>query len=98
MERFPLQDREPNLDLVKPGCSRRREVETHVPMSFEPLIILGLVSVEIVEGDMDGRGWVSRDASNSPRPPARRSVRAKHHAVPSSAPAPELQAPHDPPA
>ena len=61
MERFPLRDREPNLDLVKPGCSRRREVETHVPMSFEPLIILGLVSVEIVEDDMDGRGWVSRD-------------------------------------
>jgi len=61
IQRLALQDREPNLDLVEPGSPRRREVEMHVRMTFEPSIILGLVSVEVVEDDMDGRGRVSHD-------------------------------------
>ena len=56
-----LQDREPDFDLVEPGGPRRREVEVHVRMALEPAVVLGLVGVEVVEDDMDGRvGWRRR--------------------------------------
>ena len=29
-ERLPLQDREPNLDLIEPGRACRREVKLHI--------------------------------------------------------------------
>ena len=54
VQRLSLQDREPDFDLVEPGGPRRREVETHVRMTFEPAIVPGLVGVQVVEDDMDG--------------------------------------------
>ena len=45
VQRLSLQDREPDFDLVEPGGPRRREVETHVRMTFEPAIVPGLVGV-----------------------------------------------------
>ena len=50
-ERLPLQDREPYLDLVEPGRTRRREMELHIGMGLEPVLIL-LVGVEVVEDDV----------------------------------------------
>src|SRR5258705_10097039 len=47
------QDREPDLDLVEPRGTGRREVEAHVGMAREPTVVLRLVGVEIVEDDMD---------------------------------------------
>ena len=44
VQRLSLQDREPDFDLVEPGGPRRREVEMHVRMTFEPAIVPGLVS------------------------------------------------------
>jgi hypothetical protein len=41
-----LQDGEPDLDLVEPRGSGRREVETNVGMTLEPAVVLGLVGVE----------------------------------------------------
>ena len=61
MQRPSLQDREPVFDLVEPGGPRRREVETHVRMTFEPAIVPGLVGVQVVEDDMDGRIRVCGD-------------------------------------
>ena len=49
-----FQDREPALDLIKPGGSGRREVEMDVRVTLEPAVVLGLVGVEIVEDDVDG--------------------------------------------
>src|SRR6516165_3802773 len=57
MQRLSLQDREPVFDLVEPGGPRRREVE----MTFEPAIVPGLVGVQVVEDDMDGRIRVCGD-------------------------------------
>ena len=48
-----LQDGEPDLDLVEPRGSGRREVETNVGMTLEPAVVLGLVGVEVVEHDME---------------------------------------------
>ena len=56
-----FQDREPDFDLVEPGGPRRREVEMHVRMTLEPAVVLGLVSIEVVEDDMDGRVRMSGD-------------------------------------
>ena len=61
VQRLSLQDREPDFDLVEPGGPRRREVETHVRMTFEPAIVPGLVGVQVVEDDMDGRIRVCGD-------------------------------------
>jgi len=55
VQRLSLQDREPDFDLVEPGGPRRREVEMHIRMTFEPAIVPGLVGVQVVEDDMDGR-------------------------------------------
>jgi hypothetical protein len=56
-----FQDREPDFDLVEPGGPRRREVEMHVRMTLEPAVVLGLVGIEVVEDDMDGRVRMSGD-------------------------------------
>ena len=53
-ERLALQDREPDFDLVEPGCTRRREVEMDVRMPLEPAVVAGLVGVEVVEHDVNG--------------------------------------------
>jgi hypothetical protein len=58
-----FQDREPDCDLVEPGGPRRREVEMHVRMTLEPAVVLGLVGIEVVEDDMDGRVRMSGDVS-----------------------------------
>jgi hypothetical protein len=42
-QRLSLQDREPDFDLVEPGGPRRRVVEMHIRMTFEPAIVPGLV-------------------------------------------------------
>jgi hypothetical protein len=61
VEGLPLQDREPDFDLVEPGSPRRREMETHVGMTLEPAVVFGLVGVEVVEDDMDGGVRMSGD-------------------------------------
>ena len=50
-ERLPLQDREPDLDLVEPGRACRREMKLHIGMGLEPMLVL-LVGVKIVEDDV----------------------------------------------
>ena len=50
-ERLPLQDRKPYLDLIEPGRTCRREMELHIGMGLEPILIL-LVGVEIIEDDV----------------------------------------------
>ena len=52
-KRLACQDREPDLDLIQPGCSRRRKMEMHVRMAFQPAIVLRLVGIQIVEDDMN---------------------------------------------
>jgi hypothetical protein len=52
-QRFSFEDREPDLDLIEPGCSGRREVELHVGMTLEPTVIFGLMGIEII----GRRGW-----------------------------------------
>src|ERR1700690_4680987 len=52
-KRLARQDREPDLDLIQPGCSRRRKMEMHVRMAFQPAIVLRLVGIQIVEGEMN---------------------------------------------
>ena len=52
-ERLVGQDREPNLDLVEPGGTGWREVEVHIAMTGKPTVGLRLMSVEIVEDDMN---------------------------------------------
>ena len=54
LERLALQDREPDLDLIEPGSTGRREVEMYVGMTLEPAVVFRLMGVEIVEDDMDG--------------------------------------------
>jgi hypothetical protein len=48
-KRLACQDREPDLDLIQPGCPRRRQMEMHVRMAFQPAIVLRLVGIQIVE-------------------------------------------------
>jgi len=50
-QRLPLQDREPYLDLVKPGRACRREMKLHIGMGLEPMLIL-LVGVKVVEDNV----------------------------------------------
>ena len=52
-KRLACQDREPDLDLIQPGCSRRRKMEMPVRMTFQPAIAVRLVSIQIVEDDMN---------------------------------------------
>ena len=83
-----FQDREPDFDLVEPGGPRRREVEMHVRMTLEPAVVLGLVGIEVVEDDMDGRVRMSGDdiiheVEELDAPPAL-LVRGRHLAAGSS--------------
>jgi hypothetical protein len=50
-ERLTLQDRKPYLDLVEPGRTCRREMQLHIGMGLEPVLIL-LVGIEVVEDDV----------------------------------------------
>ena len=61
VQRLSFQDREPDFHLIEPGGPRRREVEMNVRVAPEPTIVPGLVGVEIVEDDVDGRVRVSGD-------------------------------------
>src|SRR5258708_32976986 len=51
--RFTGEDGKPDLDLIEPGSMRRGEVEVDVAVTLEPPVLLGLVSAEVVENDMD---------------------------------------------
>ena len=79
-----LQDGEPDLDLVEPRGSGRREVETNVGMTLEPAVVLGLVGVEVVEHDMEsGVGIGGDDVVHEVEEldtPAARLVRGRHFA------------------
>ncbi len=61
MQRLALQDREPHFHLIEPGGPGWREVEMNVGVAPEPAIVPGLVGVEIVEDDVNGRVGVSGD-------------------------------------
>ena len=52
-KRLPLQDREPDLDLIEPRRTGRREMKLHIGMGLEPMLVL-LVGVEVVEDDVFG--------------------------------------------
>jgi hypothetical protein len=58
---FPLQDRKPDLDLVEPGSSCRREVEMDIGVTLQPAIALRLVGIEVVEDDVDRRIGIAGD-------------------------------------
>jgi hypothetical protein len=47
-ERLAGEVREPDFDLVEPGCAGRRKMEVHVWMALQSAIVLRLVRVEIV--------------------------------------------------
>ncbi len=61
VQRLSFQDREPDFYLIEPGGPRRRKVEMNVRVALEPAIGPGLVGVEIVENDVDGRIRVGGD-------------------------------------
>ena len=61
LQRLPLQDREPDFHLVKPGSARRREVEAHIWVPLEPTVVARLVGTEVIEHDVDGRVRPSGD-------------------------------------
>ena len=61
-KRLPLQDREPDFDLIEPRCAGRREMKLHIGMGFEPMLVL-LVGVEVVEDDVKLAVRKSRDDS-----------------------------------
>ena len=46
------QDTEPDLDLIEPRAVGRREMKVDVLMPCQPAILLGLVSVEVIEDDV----------------------------------------------
>ncbi len=60
-ESLGRQDREPDFDLIEPGCFGGREMEMDVRMTLQPTVILGLVCVEIVEDDMEFAAGVLGD-------------------------------------
>ena len=39
-ERFSLQNRKPDFDLIEPACLRRCEMEFHIGMFGKPVLIL----------------------------------------------------------
>jgi hypothetical protein len=59
-KRLPLQDREPDLDLIEPGRAGWCEMKLHIGMGLEPMLVL-LVGVEVVEDDVKLLVWKSRD-------------------------------------
>src|SRR3974377_506213 len=44
---------EPAFNLIEPGDWGGNKVKTHLGMSFEPAVLFGLVSVEIVQDDVE---------------------------------------------
>ena len=50
-QRLPLQDREPDLDLIKPGRARGREMKFHVGVRLEPFVVVRM-GAEVVEDDV----------------------------------------------
>ena len=53
LERLATQNAKPAFNLIKPGSVSGRKVQMHVGMALEPAVVLGLVSTEIVEDDMN---------------------------------------------
>ena len=47
------QDARPAFDLIEPAAMGRNKLKIHVGMSFEPAVLFGLVSVEIVQDDVE---------------------------------------------
>lgn len=47
-----LKDAEPNLDLIEPTGAGGREVEGHIWMRCQPVIVF-LMRVEVVQNDVD---------------------------------------------
>ena len=43
------QDANPAFNLIEPGAVSGNKVQMHIGMGFEPAVLLGLVSVEIVQ-------------------------------------------------
>ena len=39
LQRVPLQDREPDFDLVEPGSAGRGEVKMHIGVPLEPAVV-----------------------------------------------------------
>ena len=66
----PCHDAEPDLDLIEPTGVRGGEVEMDVGIPLEPTVVLGFVSVEVVEDDVERHvfGIVGDEALGS-RPP-----------------------------
>jgi hypothetical protein len=58
-KRPPLQDREPDLDLIEPGRAGWREMKLHIGVGLESMLVL-LVGVEVVEDDVKLLVWKSR--------------------------------------
>jgi hypothetical protein len=53
LERLAAQNAKPTFNLIKPGSVGGRKVQMHVGMALEPAVVLGLVSTEIVEDDVN---------------------------------------------
>ena len=47
------QDAKPAFNLVKPGAVGGNKMKMYVGMRFEPAVLFGLVSVEIVQGHVE---------------------------------------------
>ena len=61
LEGFSCQDREPDFNLIEPGGVRRCEVEVDMRMTPDPTIRFRLVSVEVVEDDVESVARVAGD-------------------------------------
>ena len=48
-----LGDAKPAFNLIEPGAVGGNKVKMHLGMSFEPAVLFGLVSVEIVQDDVE---------------------------------------------
>jgi len=52
-QRMTLEEREPDFDLIHPRGMGGREVKVNLAVAGEPAVALGLVSIEIVQDDVD---------------------------------------------
>ena len=52
-QRLPTENAEPNLDLIQPGGVRWGVVKANVWMAPEPTVVLGPMSIQIVQHDVD---------------------------------------------
>jgi len=55
IEGLPAEDRELNLDLIKPRCVGRRVVEADGGMSRQPQVAFRFMGRKVVENDMISR-------------------------------------------